>query len=86
MKKLFIILILMLFSFSQAQFNYKKYCAQIPPDKSFHGAIMSVTGLNLLSEILIEHQIERALKNETGSKFKVHTLKITVTMVFMLRI
>ena len=33
---------------------------------------MSVTGLNLLSEIIIEHQIERALKNETGSKFKVN--------------
>ena len=72
MKKILIILLLMLFSFAYSKTNYQNYCAQIPPDKTIHGAVMSATGLNLISRLIIEHKIEQALKNETGSKFKVN--------------
>lgn len=69
MKKI-ILLFILLSSFTFAK-DYTQYCTPDNIQKSFGGNLMSLTGLNSLSRNIIEYQIEKALKKETDSKFKV---------------
>ena len=70
MKKVIIALIMLLFSFANAK-DYTYFCSTNSPTKSFTGTFASLSGLNTLSRNIIESQVARAIKKETGSKFKI---------------
>lgn len=51
--------------------DYSTYCSTITPKTTFGGNVASVSGFNSISRNIIENKIQKALKKETNSKFKV---------------
>jgi len=70
MKKLIILLLLMLFMIANAN-EYSYFCSSNVHKKTFSGVLSSTFGINLLSRNVAENIIEKAIKKETGAKFKV---------------
>lgn len=71
MKKAIVLLFLLfLINFAQAK-DYANYCSLKTPKKTFGGNIASLSGVNLLTRNVAESIISNAIKNETGSKFKI---------------
>ncbi len=70
MKKLIYIAVSMLFLSANAK-DYSVFCSSTTPPKTVSGAFMSTLGINSVSRNIIEKQIEKTLKKETNSKFKV---------------
>jgi len=70
MKRLFLVLLLILNPC--LGFDYSFYCSDIKPSKTASGIIMSTSGANFLTRKIVQKEIAKALKKETGSDFKVH--------------
>lgn len=72
MKKILsLITLLILFSSTADAQDYSNLCTKYVPDKNFKGTLTSITGFNLLTKNIIEHQISKRLKKELNSDFKV---------------
>lgn len=65
---IFSVLLFQNFSFAQ---DYNSYCSSYVPKKNFGGVSSSISGVNLLSRNIIEHQMTKAIKKETNSNFKI---------------
>ena len=65
----------------QAQ-NYYQFCSDDIHKKNLSGFFMSSSGLNMLSRNIIEKEIEKAIKKETGSKFKIKINNFYNTNIF----
>ena len=71
MKKAIVLLFFILL-FNQVQASdYSKYCSKNSPKRTFGGNLASLTGVNLISRNIAEGIISSAIKEETGSKFKI---------------
>lgn len=51
--------------------NYELYCSNNHPLKTFNGNIASLSGFNLLTRNIAENIIQKEIKKETDSKFKI---------------
>ena len=69
MKKVIVILLL-LSSFAFAN-DYELFCSANQPSKTIGGNLASLSGFNLLSKNIIESILQKEIKKETGSKFKI---------------
>ena len=69
MKKVIVILFL-LSNFSFAN-NYEHFCPANSPSKTFSGNLASLSGFNLLSRNIAKNILQKEIKKETGSKFKI---------------
>ena len=70
MKKIIILFLLILTTYANAQ-EYEYFCSQNTAKKTFSGFLASTSGFNLLTRNIAENTIEKAIKKETGAKFKV---------------
>ena len=62
MKKLLsLITLLILFCSTADAQDYSNLCTKYVPDKNFKGTLTSITGFNLLTKNIIEHQISKRL-------------------------
>lgn len=69
MKKVIVILFL-LSSFAFAN-DYSYFCSANVPSKTFKGSIASLSGFNSFARNIAESVIEKEIKKETNSKFKI---------------
>lgn len=70
MKKTIIILLLLLFSCAFAN-SYEYFCSINSANKTFKGNIASLSGFNSLARNIAESILQKELKKETNSKFKI---------------
>lgn len=70
MKK--IILLLLIITIKCYAYDYSYFCSSDNVSKTTSGILMSTSGTNFLARSIAKREIERALKKETGSKFKVN--------------
>ena len=70
MKKTVIILFLIFAPCSA--YNYNSYCTDIVPSKTISGIAMSTAGVNFLARKIVQKEMAKAFKKETGSDFKVN--------------
>lgn len=69
MKKIIIVLFLLTgFAFAN---NYEQFCSINSPSKTFGGSLASLSGFNMLARNTAESIIQKEIKKETNSKFKV---------------
>lgn len=73
MKKISLILLLLLFLKQNSLYaqDYYSYCSVNSAKKTFGGNFASVSGFNSLTRNIIESQIQKAIKKETGSKTEI---------------
>ena len=72
MKKIFLLTFVFLINHTIANAqDYYNLCAIYTPKKNFKGTISSVSGFNLLTKNIIEHQISQRLKKELNADFKI---------------
>ena len=71
MKKILIILCALIFNSPLLAQDFSQLCSPNLPNKTFGGNLMSLSGLNFLSRNIIENEIQKAIKKETNSKFKI---------------
>ncbi len=70
MKK-YLIIVLLFLTIPSLGFEYSSYCSSDNASKSLIGAISSVSGASMIARLVAQNEIEKALKKETSSKFKV---------------
>lgn len=72
MKKIILVFPVLLFLILQAHAeNFQQFCSKNSPKRNITGGIASFSGFNVLARNVAENQIEKAIKKETGSKFKI---------------
>ena len=71
MKKILIILCALIFNSPLLAQDFSQLCSPNLPNKTFGGNLMSLSGLNFLSRNIIENEMQKAIKIETNSKFKI---------------
>jgi len=70
MKKITILLISLLIFHAQAQ-AYEAFCSPKLAKKTLGGNILSLSGFNAISRNAIENVLQKEIKKETNSKFKI---------------
>ncbi len=68
MKKLLLFLLLLSSCYA---FDYNSYCSTNTYSKTFKGSALSTLGVNSINKKIIEKQVSKAIRKETGNKPKV---------------
>lgn len=71
MKKIILILCFLFINTAIFAQDFSQLCSPNYPKKTLSGNLMSLTGLNFLSKNIIESQIQKIIREETDSKFKI---------------
>ncbi len=72
MKKILLLFLLLLNIQVVVAKDYGVFCSSGYADKTFKGDLMSLSGVNFINKNIIEYQIQKAIKKNTGSNPKVN--------------